>query len=116
MQQQTTTAKINYAEVGEAISHELASKMVKDYNDANPNELYCFSLGKNTIAQVLSQPGCVGLRLYRAINEFGKQTIVYAGIDKDGNTIFEYPAVGEDGKLGTVEAFIGDKIPGGILW
>ena len=116
MQQETTTAKINYAEVGEAISHDLAAKMVKDYNDSNPSQQYCFNLGKNVIEQVLAQPSCVGMRFYKAINEQGEETLVYAGIDKDGNSIFEYPVIGNDGKLGVVEALIGDRTQGTFFW
>ena len=109
MQQELTTAKINYAEVGEAISHELGAKMVKDYSDLNLMQLNCFNIGRNIIDQILGQPGCAGLRLFKALNEQGNETLVYAGIDKDGKTIVEYPAIGTDGKLGVVEAFIGDK-------
>ena len=71
MIKQQISAKVNYAEVGEAISHELAAKMVKDFNDFNPTEQYCFSVGRNIIEQVLAQPGCAGLRIYKAINEEG---------------------------------------------
>jgi hypothetical protein len=109
MNKEKLTEKINYAEIGELLDHDLAGKMVKDYNDANPDKQYCFSVGKNIIEKVLNQPGCVGLRLYNAINEVGKQTIVYAGIDKDGRTILEFPVVGNDGKLGVVEGYIGDR-------
>lgn len=116
MQQQEIKAKINYAEVGEAISHELATKMVKDYNDANPSKNYCFHIGRNIIEEVLAQPGCVGLRMYRAINEEGKETLVYAGIDNNGQTIFKYTGVNKDGKLGEVEGLIGDRWLPGVSW
>jgi hypothetical protein len=109
MNKETLSSKINYAEIGELLNHEEAAKMVKDYNDANPDKQYCFSVGRNIIEKVLSQPGCVGLRLYNAINESGMQTIVYAGIDKNGRTILEFPVVSNDGKLGVVEGYIGDK-------
>ncbi len=104
------TSAVNYAQVGEAISHELAGKMVKDYQDAHPAETHlCFTVGKNIIEQILAQPGCVAMRFYNAIDENGKQTLVYAGVDEKGYTIMEYPAVNEEGKLGRVEALIGDK-------
>src|SRR5882762_9179991 len=101
---------VNFAQVGEAISHELAAKMVKDYQDANHAETArCYNIGKNIIEQILAQPGCVAMRFYNAIDETGKQTLVYAGVDEKGYTIMEYPTVNEDGKLGRVEAIIGDR-------
>jgi len=109
MNKETIVKKLNYAAVGEAISHQLAEKMVKDYNDLHPMEQYCFNVGKDIINQILAQPGCVGLRIYKAINEVGQETLVYGGIDTNGRTIFEYPGVGQDGKLATVEALIGDR-------
>ena len=109
--------KVNYANVGEAIDHELGAKMVKDYQDAHPTEMaQCFTVGKNVIEQILAQPGCVALRYYNAIDETGKQTLVYAGVDEKGNTILEYPAIDGSGKLGKVEALIGDKSMPSYNW
>jgi len=116
MQQELTTTKINYAEVGEAISHELAGKMVKEFNDLNPSQQYCFHVGRNIIEKVLTQPGCVGMRIYRAVNEQGRETLVYAGIDSKGETILKYSEINEDGKLGEVEALIGDRGGFGSSW
>jgi hypothetical protein len=116
MNKETISRSLTYASVGEPISHQLAEKMVKDYNDLHPSEQYCFNVGKNIIHQILAQPGCEGLRIFKAINETGMETIVYAGIDKSGNVIFECSAVNEDGKLGTVEAVIGDKGQGVWNW
>ena len=116
MNKETLSVKLNYAEVGEAISHQLAEKMVKDYNDLHPSEQYCFTVGKNILEQVLAQPGCKGLRIYKAINEEGNETLVYAGIDIKGNTIFECSGVNKDGQLGRVEGLIGDRGLGGLMW
>jgi hypothetical protein len=109
MHQEKLSTKVDFSQIGEAINHDLASKMVKNFNDANPNEPFGFNVGRNIIDQILAQPGCAGLRIYKAINEEGSQTLVYAGVDRNGNTIVEYPGVDSDGKLGKVEALIGDK-------
>ena len=104
------TTQINFANVGEAISHELAAKMVKDFHDANSEDVSkCYVIGKNIIEQILAQPGCVAISIFNAIDEDGKNTLVYAGVDKKGQTIFEYAGVDEKGKLGRVEALIGDR-------
>src|SRR5215471_8711571 len=95
---QLSTQVINYANVGEAIEYELGAKIIKNYQDANPNQIaQCFTIGKNIIEQILAQPGCVALRIYNAMNEAGKHTLVYAGVDKNGNTLLEYPVVDESG-------------------
>ena len=99
----------NYAEVGEAISHELAAKMVKDFQDARPNDAEFFYIGKDIINQILSQQGCVGMRFYNAFDETGKQTLVYVGYDNKGQTIAEYTVVDNNGRLTRVEALVGDR-------
>jgi len=117
------TTTLNYANIGEPISHELGAKMVKDFQDAYPDfPSKCYNIGRNIIEQILSQPGCVGLRFYNAIDETGKKTLVYVGVDKNGNAILEYSAVDETGKLERVEALIGDRGTqggggiGGLSW
>ncbi len=101
MNQNQLLTKTNYAEIGEAINHDLAAKMVKDYQDARPNDVPSFIIGKNVIEQVLAQPGCVGMQFFNAIDaETGKQTLVYAGVDEKGKVISEIPAIDGDGKLG----------------
>ncbi len=102
--------QIDYQAVGEQISHELAGKMVKDFNDANSQDQpNCSTIGKEIILKTLSQPGCVGLRFYDAINEFGKKTLVYVGIDSKGKNILEYSTVNEHGDITVVEGMANDK-------
>jgi|SRR6516225_271322 hypothetical protein len=109
MDQAQVKIKKNYAEIGEAIDRELASKMVKNFNDAYPDLGRDFVVGKNIIEKMLAQPGCVAIRFYNAINEYGRQTLVYCGLDEKGNIIDRYPVVGENGQLYSVEAMIGDR-------
>jgi len=114
---QISTQVITYANVGEAIDHELGAKMVKNYQDAHPNEVaQCFNVGRNIIEQILAQPGCAAMRIYNAMDDSGKNTLVYAGVDDKGNTILEYPAIDGSGKLGQVEALLGDKVLPGFIW
>jgi hypothetical protein len=108
------TTKINYAKVGEAISHELAAKMIKNFHDAHPNEPIAYNIGRDIIDQILAQPNCVAMRIFKAIDETGKQTLVYAGLDTKGNTIIEYSGINSDGKLAKVEALVGDKTMGEV--
>lgn len=111
---QTVISKINYAEVGEAISHELATKMVKNFHDARPEDQLSYNIGRNIIEKIFAQPGCVGIRVFNAIDENGRQTLVYVGIDTKGNMIVEYSGINSDGKLAKVEALVGDKTMGEV--
>ncbi|HTQ66346.1 MAG TPA: hypothetical protein VMI12_16250 [Puia sp.] len=104
--------KKDYSNIGEAIDHELAAKMVKDFHDSHPDVQIAFNVGRKIIEQILAQPSCVAMRFFNAINEEGKHTLVYSGVDENGNTIFNYSVVGEDGKLGKVDALIGDRSNG----
>ena len=107
--QKNVKTLVNYAEIGEAISHDLAAKMVKDFHDAHSEDVQAFLIGKNILEQILAQPGCVGVKFYNAYNEAGVRTLVYVGLDKNGNIIAEYTGVNEEGKLGKVEALVGDR-------
>jgi hypothetical protein len=99
----------DFATLGEAISHDLGAKMVKDFQDANPEATEWYYIGKNIISQILSQPDCVGIRFYNALNEEGKTTLVYVGVDSKGKSIYEYTVVGADGELSKDKAIVADR-------
>jgi hypothetical protein len=105
---QTKVLDKKYAEVGLLIDQDVAAKMVKDFQDAYPNHQECFSIGKDIIEMILSQPGCEGLRLYNGMDENGNVSLVYVGADSKGNPILEYTVVEGEGKLKRIEAMIGD--------
>ena len=108
-QEKSTIEEVLYEEIGQAIDHDLAAKMVKDFNDAHPELEKTFTIGKTIIEQILAQPGCVALRVYNAINEYGKTTLVYCGLNENGDIINKYPVVREDGKIYITEGLIGDR-------
>jgi hypothetical protein len=111
------TAKRNFAEVGGPITQELASKMVKDFNDARPEDNTSCLIGRNIIEQILAQPGCVAMRFYNALDETGRQTLVYTGVDEYGKTMIEIAAVNTDGELAKIDAVLGDMTEGpGYHW
>lgn len=37
------------------------------------------------VRELLDQPGCVGVRYYKGLNEEGTETIILVGVDKDGS-------------------------------
>ena len=111
--------KVDFQSVGGEISHELAAKMVKDHHDKYTLEdSNSYIIGKNIIDHVLSQPGCVGMRFFDALNEEGIKTLVYVGIDSKGKSIMEITTVNEDGKLAVIRATSGDQllVPKPVNW
>ena len=100
--------KESYAQVGELISEELGAKMVKDFQDKYPDMQTNFSIGREILEKILSQPGCAGLRLFNAMDDLGNVSLVYIAVDEKGRTIDEYSVVEENGQLTRVKALIGD--------
>ena len=95
--------------VGEEISHELGTQMVKDYQVANPTDTKAYFIGRNIITEILAQPGCVGVKFYNAYNEEGKKTLVYMGVDEFGKNLVEYKIVNSDGSFDTKKAIVADR-------
>jgi len=106
-----------YHAIGEEISRELGAKMIKDHHDKNAiGESKSYIIGRSIIDQMLSQPGCVGLRIFDAINEEGNKTLVYVGVDSKGKNLLEFSSVNTHGKIVVTEGMIGDKISSGASW
>jgi hypothetical protein len=95
--------------IGEAIPNDLGAKMVKDFQDSNPRELIGHYIGRNILDQILNQPGCVGIRFYNAINEVGKKTLVYVGIDENNSLITQYTYVSSTGQLIKEKGIVADR-------
>ena len=106
---QTELTKKPIAQVGEAITHELGAQMITDYQAANPNDTKNYQIGRNIIEQILSQPGCAGIKFYNAYNEAGRKTLVYVGIDEAGKSISKYTVVSNEGGLSTQKAIVADR-------
>ncbi len=105
------------AEIGEEVGYQLGTEFISNYRNANPNETLSYVIGKNIIEKILAQPGCEGIHFYNAINEYGKKTLVYVGIDKDGKNIFEYTAVNNEGNITNEGGIVGDRTDGdGESW
>ena len=96
--------------IGEEIGFELGATMVNDYQTANPQDAYCYVIGRNIIENILAQPGCVGIQFYNAYNEMGEKTLVYVGLDADGKAILEYATVNKEGQLASKNGIVADRI------
>jgi hypothetical protein len=111
MMQTELLTKRNVATIGEEITHELGAEFVLNYRKANPTDVKAYVIGKDIINQILAQPGCVGIQFYNALNEFGKKTLVYVGLDVNEKPIASYSAINNEGVLETQKGIVGDRIP-----
>ena len=97
------------SKIGEEISHDLAAKMIKDYETANPNDIKGYFIGSNIIGQILAQPGCVGIQFKNGYDEQGRKTLVYLGVDASGTPLVEYTVVNSDGSFDVKKAIVADR-------
>ncbi len=72
---------------GSIISLADGSKMTADFRKKFPNESKAVYYSSNVFTELLSQEGCVGIRMYNALNEDDKLTNVLVGVDEDGNDL-----------------------------
>ncbi|MBN9381610.1 MAG: hypothetical protein J0H74_12635 [Chitinophagaceae bacterium] len=98
------------ATIGEEISHEMAADFVRSYKNAHPDATLGYTVGRNIIDQILAQPGCVGLRFYNAINEIGQTTLVYVGVDAQGNDMIKKVIVDAAGNISEQNAIVADRV------
>jgi len=75
--------------VGQEIPIDIASEWTANYRKLNPNGILAHAVGQRVILRILGQPDCVGLRTYYAIDENGKQQLIFVGVDKDGNDLYK---------------------------
>lgn len=102
--------KENLALVGEEVGLELGTQMVKSYREANPTDVQWYMVGREIIEQILAQPGCVGMKFYNAYNEAGQKTLVYVGINHEGQPLIEFSAVSAEGVLSTQKGIVADRV------
>ena len=56
-----------------------ASKWTRNYRTANPGAVKAHFYGKTAIQNILNQTGCVGIRVYYALDEAGVKQLVIVG-------------------------------------
>lgn len=109
VQKELLTTK-DYASVGGEISLETATKFTKAYAENHANENLSYHLGRNIIEKILAQPGCVGMRFYYGYNDEGQKTLVYVGLDANGNDMVKQTMVTENGVMMSEEGVVADLI------
>jgi len=102
-------AKKLHADVGEHIGYELGAKMIKDYYDQH-HEVGSQFIGRTIIEKILSQPGCIGIKIFNGLNENNTKTFVITGVNEDGSPILNYTIVNPLGEIKSTEGIIADRI------
>jgi hypothetical protein len=111
MVQKELLTKTDYSAVGGEISLETATEFTKTYAEAHPNENLSYHLGRNIIEKILAQPGCVGMRFYYGYNAEGQKTLVYMGLDANGNDLVKMTMVTKNGvMMSSEEGIVADVI------
>jgi len=100
--------KTLHANIGEHIGYELGAKMVKDYYDKYQEAGSQF-VGRNILDQILAQPGCIGIKIFKALNEAGEKTYVLTGVNQEGQEMLEVTAVNPFGEIKKQEGIVADR-------
>lgn len=84
----TAEAMFNGSE-GDPIDLETAKRWAANYRATlkNPDDVQAHYFGFEIIQQILTQSGCVGMRIYYAIDENGEKKLLLVGVDSKGENL-----------------------------
>ena len=85
------------ANTGSIISRELAEKLIKAYDSKFPGEVISSFIGINNVEKILTQKGCVGIRIYNGYDDnLKKIKLVIVGVDENEVEILEQGIIYDD--------------------
>ncbi len=70
-----------------AITLATAATWTRNYRTANPRATKGHFFGKTAIQNILNQSGCVGIRIYYALDDAGAQQLVISGASSNENDL-----------------------------
>lgn len=74
---------------GKVISLADGAEITQNWRNEHANESKAVFFGKDHIEDLLRQTGCVGIRIYYAINESNDYTMVLVGTNEDEDDMTE---------------------------
>jgi hypothetical protein len=74
---------------GSIITLADGSKMTADFRKRFPSETKAVYYSSNVYNDLMDQEGCVGIRIYNALDANGNMTNVLVGVDEHGNDLFK---------------------------
>jgi hypothetical protein len=72
---------------GDAIDLTVAKRWTANYRAVNSTGVQAHYFGNEIINQLLERPGCVGIRMYYAINDEGERKLLLIGVDAKGENM-----------------------------
>ncbi|TAE89020.1 MAG: hypothetical protein EAY81_02545 [Bacteroidetes bacterium] len=66
---------------GAPIDLALAAQWTANYRTNNPSGIRAHFFGRDILEKILAQEGCMGIRMYYALNDEGEQQLVLVGAD-----------------------------------
>jgi hypothetical protein len=68
---------------------ETAAEWTKNYRKTiNPGDVHAHFFGRDIIQKILDQEGCMGIRIYYALDENGKKQLIIVGADTNENDLY----------------------------
>ena len=69
---------------GEFIDLNEAKTLAHDFQTSNSSSHKCYYLGVEKLQQIIDQNGCMGVRIYRALDKTrGEETLVLVGVNAE---------------------------------
>ena len=67
---------------------DTAAEWTANYRNANPGAVKAHFIGRDLINKMLEQDGCMGLRIYYALDENGNKQLIIVGADQEENDLY----------------------------
>jgi hypothetical protein len=88
---QTSSLRLkDLTKVGGFISRKQSQEMIETWQQQEPDAIRSFLYGRKVFEQLLSVPGCAGIRVFNGINAENRQALVFAAMNEKGDNILEY--------------------------
>lgn len=98
------------SKIGEPIGLEKGNELINNNFSTGQTSSYSYIIGRTIIEKILSQPKCEGIKFFEAINEFNEKTLVFMGVDHDGNEIIKYALIHKSGEYQLHDGIVADRI------
>lgn len=66
-----------------------AAAWTSNYRNQFPDDVKGHYFGQQALKSILDQAGCVGLRIYYALDDRGNKQLILVGVDNDENDLYE---------------------------
>jgi hypothetical protein len=85
---------------GDPIALDIAKSWTANFREQNQDGTIAHFFGNEILNQILSEEGCVGIRMYYAIDDKGERQLLLVGVNAKGDNLLPATVVGgriEDG-------------------